>query len=324
VNQTPVDLEHGDALHARRRLEGVVHETPLLSARGLGAAIDVDLWLKPECLQKTGSWKIRGAYTVLSRLGEADRARGVVTFSSGNWGQAVSCAAAMLDVRAVVVLPEGANPKKVSATRGYGAEVVIHGRNSEQLLEKAWSVHQADGSVFINPLDNRDMIAGAASLGLEIVDQLPEVDAIVVPLGGGALIAGAAFGAKSEKRGVQVYGVQPRGACAVYESLRRGGVVELERVETIADGLAVKRPSASTVELIARWVDDVVLVSDDEIRRAMYSLLERAKLLVEPSGAASLAALMSGRTPDLRGRRVVAVLTGGNADFGLLGEVLQA
>jgi threonine dehydratase len=181
---------------------------------------------------------------------------------------------------------------------------------------------QEHGSVLINPLDNLEMILGAASLGLELLEQEPETEAIVVPIGGGALIAGVAAGVKALKPDVLVYGVQPEGACAVYRSIEAGSLVELATVETIADGLAVKRPSASTVAAIERLVDQIVLVSDDEIRRAMYLLLERSKLLVEPSGAASLAGVLSGRLASIRDRRTVVVLTGGNADFGLLARVV--
>jgi threonine dehydratase len=245
----------------------------------------------------------------------------VVTFSSGNWGQAVACAAGLLGIRAVVVLPEGANPKKVAAARGYGATVVIYGTNSEHLLDKARELAREQGLVYVNPLDNPDMVAGAASLGLEILDELPDVSAVVVPVGGGALIAGVAAGIKLRNPAVKLYGVQPTGACAVRESLRTGTLVELEQVSTIADGLAVKRPSPDTVSLIGRLVDEIVLVSDEEIRRAVVILLERTKLLVEPSGAASVAGLLSGQIP-VAGGPLVAVLTGGNVDFTLLADLV--
>jgi threonine dehydratase len=319
-----MDLTIGDMEEAARSLQGVIHRTPLQSSRTFSALSGASIWLKPECLQKAGSWKIRGAYTALCRLDARDRARGVVTFSSGNWGQGVACAATLLGIAATIVLPERVNPRKLSAIRGYGATVVIHGRDSELMFEKARELETRDGSVLINPLNNRDMMVGAASLGLEIIAERPDIEAIVVPIGGGALIAGVAAGAKQRNPNVRVYGVQPYGACAVRESLRTGTLVDLAKVDTIADGLAVKRPNPETVELIGRLVDEIVLVSDDEIRRGMYLLLERAKLLVEPSGAAGLAAVLNGRIPAVRGRETVVVLTGGNADFGLLRDVLEA
>src|SRR5262245_9862076 len=179
---------------AAESLRGVVHRTPLLSSRTFSKASGARVWLKPESLQKAGSWKLRGGYTALASLTEADRARGVVTFSSGNWAQGVACAAALLGVDATIVLPEGANPRKIAATRGYGARVVIHGRDSEALRERARQLSEERGAILINPLDNLEMILGAASLGLEILEQEPATEAIVIPIGGGALIAGVAAG----------------------------------------------------------------------------------------------------------------------------------
>jgi len=318
-----VSIASADIERAVRELRGVIHPTPLHTSRTFSELAACPVSLKPECLQKTGSWKLRGAYTALSRLSREERASGVVTFSAGNWGQGVAYAAKLLGIHATIVLPEHVNRRKQWAIESYDADVVIHGRDSESLRVKADDIARL-GAVLLNPLDNRDMMSGAASIALEILDERPDIDAIVVPVGGGALIAGIAAGAKQRKPGIRIYGVQPHGACAVHESLRTGTVVSLPTVNTIADGLAVKKPSGHTVALISELVDEIVLVSDDEIRSAMYLVLERAKLLVEPSGAAGLAAVITRRIPALRGRQTAVVLTGGNADLALLCDVIGA
>ncbi|MEO8334980.1 MAG: threonine/serine dehydratase [bacterium] len=317
-----MDLGIDDIERAAAALRGVTTQTRLQSSRTFSVLANADIWLKPECLQKTGSWKLRGAYTTLVRLSEGERARGVVTFSAGNWGQGVAYAAALLGVTATVVLPAGVTQAKLNAIVAYGANVVIHGGDSEDLFAKARDIEARSGMLLLNPLDNRDMMVGAATLALEITNERTDIDAIVVPVGGGALIAGIAAYVRLRHPNVRVYGVQPEGACAVHASLRAGTLVELDRVETVADGLAVKRPSADTVALISRTVDDVVLVRDEEIKAAMYLLLERAKLLVEPSGAASLAAVLNARIPAIMGQSVAVVLTGGNANLALLRDIL--
>lgn len=311
-----------DMEEAAWTLEGIIHSTALQSSRTVTAMTGAEVWLKPECLQKAGSWKVRGAYVALSRLSAADRARGIVTFSAGNWGQGVAYAASLLGVRSTIVLPDDANARKRDAIVGYGAHVVAGGGDSERMYACARALADAHGMLLLNPLDNRDMMIGAASIGLEIMDERPGIESIVVPVGGGALIAGVASGARYRKPGVRVYGVQAEGACAVYDSLLRGEIVELAAPDTIADGLRVKRPSAATVALVGHLVDEIVLVSDDEIRDAMYVLLERGKLLVEPAGAAGLAALLCGRLPSVAGSETAVVLSGGNADLHLLSDII--
>lgn len=314
-------LQADDIARAADVLKDVVHRTPLQSSRTIGLAAGSPVWLKAESLQKTGSWKIRGAYTALVRLDAPSRARGVVTFSAGNWGQGVACAAHWLGIGATIVLPAQVNPVKRSAIEGYGARIVVSGRDSQELLATAQDIAR-DGALLLNPLDNHDVMVGAATLGLELIDQRPDLEAIVVPVGGGALIAGIAAGVKLHRPDIRIFGVQPLGACAVHDSISTGTLVDLEHVDTIADGLAVRRPSATTVARIARTVDEIVLVSDAEIKQAILVLLERAKLIVEPSGAAGVAALLNTRLPSARGLRTAVVLTGGNIDVALLRELL--
>jgi threonine dehydratase len=318
------EISGQDILQAREIVRGAIMENPLQFSRTFSEMAGCSLYLKPECLQKNGCHKIRGAYYMLSRLPKDQRDKGICTFSAGNWAQGAAYAGSLLGVPVTVVMPEKANPKKAAATRGYGGEVILFGSDSNQLHQKAQDLAQKRGAIFINPLENLDLIVGMGTLGLEILEGQPDLDAIVVPVGGGGLIAGIASAAKSKKPGVKVYGVQPRGADAMVRSLAEGKAVEIERVETIADGLAVKRPNENTVEIIRKIVDEVVLVSDDEIKEAIFLLLERAKLVVEPAGAASLAAVLFARIPELRGRKVASVLTGGNIDFHLLMEILAS
>jgi threonine dehydratase len=219
---------------------------------------------------------------------------------------------------------EDANPKKVAATKGYGGQVILHGHESNELVSTARRIAIEKKLVLVNPFENPDMMIGLGTIGLEIIDEMPDVEAIVVPLGGGGMIAGISTAVKQIRRDVRVYGVEPEGANAMYRSLQAGRVIQLEKTETIADGLAVQRPDEGTFRIIQENVDDVILVSDSEIKEAIFLLLERAKLLVEPAGAVSLAAVLKRRIPDMVGRKVAVLLSGGNIDFHLLREILSA
>ncbi len=311
-------------VEARDVLKGVVNEPPLQFSQTFSNLAGCSVYLKLECLQKNGSHKIRGAYYMFSRFPLEERERGVCTLSAGNWAQGASYAGSLLGIPVTVVMPENANPQKAEATRSYGGEVIRFGRDSNELLQKAREVARKRGAILVNPLENLDMMIGLGSLGLEILEGLPDVQSIVVPVGGGGLIGGIASAVKQEKPKVKIYGVQPEGASAMVRSLEEGRVVELDRVETIADGLAVKRPDENTFQMIQETVDDIVLVSDNEIRKTVFLTLERAKLLVEPSGAASLAAIISKRIPQLVNQKVVVLLTGGNIDLHLLAEILSS
>ncbi len=308
---------------AKEKLTKIINSTPLQFSQTFTNMTDNRIFMKPECLQKNGSYKIRGAYTMLNRMTDAEKARGIVTFSAGNWAQGVAYAASMLNIKAAVILPEWVNRKKAEATKGYGAEVIIHGTDSQELLAKSLELQEQQNYVYINPFSNINMIAGTATIGIEIIEEKPDTEVIVAPIGGGALISGIAMGAKHLKPEAKVYGVQPFGANAIYQSLKKGEIVEV-KIESIADGLAVSKPDPRAVDFVREYVDEIVLISDDEIKQAIHLLLERAKLLVEPAGATAMAGVSSGKLPDLKNKETVVVLTGGNIDLNLLKEILDS
>jgi threonine dehydratase len=299
---------------ARERISHHIHVTPVTTAHLLGKEAGITLFLKCENLQKTGSFKPRGALNKVSQLDGAARQRGVVTVSAGNHAQALAWAARVANVRATVVMPLAASQAKADASAAYGAEVIRHG-TAFDAFEHAQSLAGERGLVFVHPFDDEDVIAGAGTTGLEILEQTPDVDAVVVPIGGGGLIAGVAAAIKQLRPTVRVYGVEPRGAAAMRSSLDSGRAVRLGAVDTIADGLAAPMAGALTYEIVRRLVDDVVLVSDDEIAAAVRALLLWTKLLAEPAGAAAVAAISSRRLPLRPGESVVAVVSGGNVDL---------
>lgn len=295
--------------------------TAMEESRWLQALVDGPVLLKCENLQRTGSFKIRGAYVRLSRLSEEERARGVVAASAGNHAQGVALAAKMLGIKATVFMPDGAPIPKVNATRGYGAEVRFFGEYLTQALVAAQAFSDETGAVFIHPFDHPDIVAGQGTVGLEILQQAPEAATVLVPTGGGGLIAGIAIAIKGLRPDVRVVGVQAEEAASFPESLRQGQPVALERMTTMADGIAVACPGDVPFAAIQKYVDEVVTVSEDSMSRALVMLLERAKMVVEPSGAAAVAALMD--TPKAFATPVVAVLSGGNVDPLLLGKLIR-
>ena len=303
-----------DLEEARRRIAGRVHVTPVLTSQSLGRELGVPLALKAELFQKTGSFKPRGALHKLSRLSAAEKARGLVTISAGNHAAGLAYAAATEGVACTVVMPAAANPTKVRATEAYGARVVLHGDASEA-FRHAHELESELGLTFVHPFDDAHVVAGAGSLGLEIVEQVPDVGAVVVPIGGGGLIAGVATAVKLLRPAARVYGVEPEGAASMVESLKAGRAVRLERVETIADGLAPPMAGELNYAIVRRLVEAVVTVSDAQIVDALRLLMTRCKLVVEPSGAAALAALVTGAVRPPRGGTVVVVVSGGNVDL---------
>ena len=307
-----VTLAHIQA--ARARLAPYLPLTPLFSAGAIGKLCGGDVRLKAENLQRTGSFKARGALNAVVQLEPAVQARGVVTLSAGNHGQALAFAAGMAGVRCTVFMAEGAVPIKVAAIRGYGAEVefspTIH-----EAVARMERRRQETGAVFVSPFADPEIIAGQGVVGLELLEQWPDVEQIVVPVGGGGLLAGIAVAVKTQRPEVRIVGVEPEGACAVHQSLRTGEVVHLTSVRTVADGLAAPYAAALPMEIIRQWVDDVILVADDEIPSAMRLLLSRAKLLVEPAGAVGLAVLLTGKAGVAIGSRTALVLSGGNIDL---------
>ena len=311
-----------DIRAAHARIAPRIHRTPLLSATRLGARAGVTLFHKCESLQKTGSFKVRGALNNVSQLDAAARKRGVVTVSAGNHAQALAWAARDAGVRCTVVMPTTASRTKVDASRGYGAEVVLHGASGIEAFAHAHALAKERDLAFVHPFDDPAVIAGQGTVGLEILEQLENVDDVVVPIGGGGLIAGVATAIKESRPQVRVYGVEPTGAAVMRQSLDAGHPVRLESMKTIADGLAAPMAGDVTYPIVKHYVDDVVLVTDEEIMAAMREILLSAKLLAEGGGAAATAAILSGKLK-LEGRRVVAVLSGANVDASRIMEALR-
>ncbi|MBI3857120.1 MAG: threonine ammonia-lyase, partial [Planctomycetes bacterium] len=297
-------------------LKPIVRRTPLLTSRTLDGMAGGPVHLKAENLQKTGSFKIRGAYTALSRLSPADRAKGVVTASAGNHAQGIALAAQLTGLKAKVFMPLGASIAKVLATRGYGAEVQLAGGSFDEAVAAAEAFAKESGAPFISAFDHDDIIAGQGSVALELLEDLPDLDTVVIPIGGGGLISGMAIALKETRPSIRVIGVQAEGCPAAVDSWRAGAVVAAPQAKTIADGIAVKKPSPRTLQYLRKYVDDMVTVGDEEIATTIVTLLERMKILVEGAGAAAIAALISRKLAP-KGRTCV-LLSGGNIDIKLL------
>ena len=314
------ELEH--LQEAQARISGSLHRTPAVSSRALSERVGRPVILKCENLQKTGSFKVRGALNSILELDDVARGRGVVAASAGNHAQAVAWAAARAGVSATVVMPANALPTKARASEGYGAEVILQGTVFEA-FDVALEVAEDRGLTFLHPFDDPLIVAGQGTLGLEVLDDVPDAATVVVPVGGGGLISGVALAVANLAPVARVYGVEPHGACAMRKSLEKGEAIRLESIDTVADGLGAPMAGELTYEVVRRHVEDVVLVSDDEIREAMAFILARTKLLVEPAGAAGVAALLAGRIP-LAAGPVVAILSGGNVDLDRLADLLAA
>jgi threonine dehydratase len=310
-----------DVRRAQELLAGVAIRTPMEESRWLSRIVGGPVLLKAENLQRAGSFKIRGAYVRMAGLGEEDRARGVVAASAGNHAQGVALAAQLLGIKAVVFMPVGAPIPKENATRGYGAEVRFHGVSIDESLRAAQEYADETGAVLIHPFDHADIVAGQATCGVDIIDQAPEVRTVVVPTGGGGLLAGVATVVKRHDPSIRVVGVQAEGAAAYPASLRAGHPEPLTSMSTMADGIAVGRPGDVPFAAVQEHVDEVVTVNEEALSQALLMLLERAKLVVEPAGAAAVAALM--HRPDAFETPAVAVLSGGNVDPLLLMNVIR-
>lgn len=282
---------------------------------------DAEVYLKPECLQNTGSFKLRGAYYKISQLTDEEKARGVIACSAGNHAQGVALGAQHNGIKAVICLPAGAPISKVEATRSYGAETVLVPGVYDDAYAKAIELRDKHGYTFVHPFDDPLVIAGQGTIGLEILEQLPEVDAIVVPIGGGGLISGVALAAKTLKPEVKVYGVQAAGAASMEQSVKAGRILHLDTVATVADGIKVKEPGVNTFAMCNEYVDDIVTVTEDEIASAILTLMDKYKLVSEGAGAVAVAAAMSGKLP-LAGKKVVCLVSGGNIDVTNLNRVI--
>ena len=305
---------------AREALQGVARQTSVIHAPKLSK--DCDLYLKTENLQVTGSFKVRGAYYKMSRLSAEEKARGVVACSAGNHAQGVALAAQKNGIKAVICLPSGAPISKVEATKSYGAEVCLVDGVYDDAYKKAVQLQQEKGYTFIHPFDDVDVIAGQGTIALEVLEQLPDLDAILVPIGGGGLVGGIAYTIKTLAPHVKVYGVEASGAPSMYQSLQENAITELPSVATFADGIAVKRPGALTYDLCRKYVDGVVTVSEDEIAAAILALVEQQKLISEGAGAVAVAAAMFNKV-DLKGKKAVCVVSGGNIDVTILSRVIN-
>ncbi len=310
-----------DIYDAQKRLEGVIHTTPLEYSETFSKMISGSVYLKCENLQKTGSFKVRGAFNKISKL-DLKPGTEVYSCSAGNHAQGVAFAAKKRNVNARIYMPLSTPIAKISATEGYGATVVLHGDVFDDAKNRAIADCKKANGVFIPPFDDEDVIAGQGTVGLEILDALPSAEVVLVPAGGGGLLAGAAFAIKSVRPDVKVYGVQAEGAAAVKQSFG-GKPIELEKIHTIADGIAVKRPGDITMKYINSCADGILTVTDDEIASTIIALIERAKEIVEPAGAAGLAAALSDKYPFLHGKKVVCLLSGGNIDVSFIHKIIE-
>ncbi len=315
--QTALTLD--SVYKASYTLKNVIRQTDVLYAPKLCPG--TELWLKTENLQITGSFKVRGAYYKMSRLTEEERARGVVACSAGNHAQGVALAAQKNGIKSVICLPDGAPISKVEATRSYGADICLVEGVYDDAYQRALSLRDEMGYTFIHPFDDPDVIAGQGTIAIELAEQVPDMDALIVPIGGGGLISGIAFTIKSLNPNVKVYGVQATGAASMANSIHDAHIETLESVHTLADGIAVKKPGSLTYELCSRYVDEIVTVTDDEISAAILALMEQHKLVTEGAGAAAVAAAMFGKV-DLAGKKTVCLLSGGNIDVTILSRVI--
>ena len=307
-------------IHAQRVLEEAIYKTDVIRTSGLSD--ECELFLKAENLQKTGSFKIRGAYYKISQLSAEEKKRGVIACSAGNHAQGVALAAQKNGIPALICLPEGAPISKVEATRSYGAELCLVPGVYDDAYNRALQLQKERSLTFIHPFDDEDVIAGQGTIGLEILAQVKDIEAIVVPVGGGGLISGVAFAVKQMNPKVQVYGVQASGAASMATSLHDGKIECLPSVSTIADGIAVKQPGEHTFDYCNRFVDGIVTVTDEEISAAILALIEKRKMIAEGAGATPVAAIMAGKLPQLKGKKVCCVVSGGNIDVTILSRVI--
>lgn len=306
--------------HARYVLKQVIRETDIIHAPNINT--ESEIFLKTENLQITGSFKVRGAYYKMSQLSDEEKARGVIACSAGNHAQGVALAAQKNGIPAIICLPDGAPISKVEATKSYGAEVCLVKGVYDDAYAEALRQRDENGYTFIHPFDDENVIVGQGTIGLELLEQLPEMDAVIVPVGGGGLISGVAYAIKSLNPNIKVYGVQAAGAPSMFNSVHDHKIECLESVSTIADGIAVKEPGENTFKYVSEYVDDIVTVTDDEISAAILALMEQQKLVTEGAGAVSVAAAMFNKVP-IKNKKVVCLLSGGNIDVTILSRVIK-
>lgn len=302
-------------------LKEIIRKTDMIYAPNIRDGAEI--YLKTENLQVTGSFKVRGAYFKISRLSDEEKKRGVIACSAGNHAQGVALAATRSGIKSIICLPDGAPISKVEATKRFGAEVCMVKGVYDDAYNKAIELRDEKGYCFIHPFDDPDVIAGQGTVGLEIMEQLPDADAVIVPIGGGGLISGVAYTIKQINPDCKVYGVQAQGAPSMERSVNDGKIETLPRVQTIADGVAVKTPGDITYEMVNQYVDGIYTVSDDEIALAILTLLEQQKLIAEGAGAVPVAAVLAGKIPDIKGKKVCCLVSGGNIDVTILSRVIE-
>ncbi len=306
--------------NAQTVLKNIIRETALVRAYGI--APQCELYLKPENLQITGSFKVRGSGYMISTLSDKEKEKGVIACSAGNHAQGVALAASKCGIKSLICLPDNAPISKVEATKSYGADVCLVEGCYDNAYEKALQLKDELGLTFVHPFDDENVIAGQGTIALEILNELDNIDAIIVPIGGGGLISGIAYAAKKIRPSVKIYGVQAAGAASMYNSIKNNKITTLKSVQTIADGIAVKQPGDNTYELIREYVDDIALVSDDEISSAILTLVEKQKMIAEGAGAVAVAAAMFNKFL-IEGKRVVSIVSGGNIDVTSLSRVID-
>ena len=306
--------------HASVVLKDIIRPTPL--AKAYGIAPQCNLYLKPENLQNTGSFKLRGSGYKIAQLSDEEKAKGVIACSAGNHAQGVALAASKCGISSLICLPENAPLSKVEATKGFGAEVCLVPGVYDDAYNKALDLKEKEGYTFVHPFDDEYVIAGQGTIGLEIMNEMNDVDAVIVPIGGGGLISGVACAIKSISPHVKVYGVQAAGAPSMFNSIHTGHIQQLESVSTIADGIAVKKPGDITFRMVSQYVDDIATVTEDEIAAAILALIEKQKMIAEGAGAVSVAAAMFNKFP-LEGKKVVSLISGGNIDVTSLSRVIE-
>ena len=314
------ELSINEVYRASQVLKSIIRHTDLIAAPTIRK--DCDIFIKPENLQITGSFKVRGASYMISQLSDDEKARGVIACSAGNHAQGVALAAAKCGIKSIICLPAGAPISKVEATRSYGAEICLVPGVYDDAYNRALQIKEEKGMTFVHPFDNPLVIAGQGTIALEILNDMPETDCIIVPVGGGGVISGVAYAAKQLNPDIKVYGVQAEGAPSMVQSLEHGAIERLSSVSTIADGIAVKEPGEHTFEFCQKYVDKIVTVSEDEISAAILHLLEKHKLIAEGAGAVSVAAAMFGKLP-IEGKRTVCIVSGGNIDVTFLSRIIN-
>ncbi len=309
--------------HANYALKEAIRQTDLIYSPVLSKECGCELYLKTENLQVTGSFKVRGAYYKISQLNEEEKSRGVIACSAGNHAQGVALASKKFGIKSIICMPDGAPLSKVEATKSYGAEVVLVPGVYDDAHNRAEELKAKKGYTFIHPFDDEDVIAGQGTIGLEIAEQIKDADAVIVPVGGGGLISGVAFAIKSLNPKIRVYGVQAAGAPSMLNSLEHKKIETLTSVSTVADGIAVKEPGRLTFDLCSRYVDGIVSVTDDQVSAAILALIEKQKMIAEGAGAVALAAALFNKLPDVAGKKVVCLISGGNIDVTILSRVIN-